>query len=99
MNRDRRNITQSIDIPASNGLSFKDEISALRAALSHLQESFAQADALDEQLKLSSAISLLTSSLARLVRAQEYINKNQPSALDMAAEAAIQDILKEWGWT
>jgi len=99
MIRDLLKIVLSADFPAQGDLDFKEEITALRTALSHLQKSFSQADALDEQFKLSAAISHLSSSLSKLVRAQEFLRKNQPSAMNQALEAAIQDVLAEWGRT
>jgi uncharacterized membrane protein YccC len=72
-------------------------IFALKEALSRLQESFTHAVDLEQQLKLTTAISHLTSSLARLVRTQEYLRKTQPSVMNQAMERAIQDILAEWG--
>jgi hypothetical protein len=96
--RDLLEIVTSADFP-HEGLSFKAEIAALRAALSHLQESFIQAESLEEQLKLTTAINHLTASLARLVRTQEYLKKNQPSPMNQALDRAIQDTLAEWGRT
>ena len=99
MIRDLLEIVTSADFPVPGELTFKDEISALRAALSHLQESFTQVENLEEQLKLAAAISHLTSSLARLVRTQAYLKKNQPSPINQAIDTAISQVLSEWGRT
>ena len=96
--RDLLRFVTSVDFPTNDGLSFQDEIAALRAALQHLQDSFSQFDSLDEQLKLTTAINNLTSSLSRMVRTQELLRVNQPSAMNEALDRAIQDVLAEWGW-
>jgi hypothetical protein len=80
----------------SGQLSFQDEIVALRSALHCLQESFSKVDSIGEQLKLTSAINHITSSLARLVRTQHFIGANQPSAIDQALDKALTEVLKDW---
>ncbi len=80
----------------SGQLSFRDEIAALRVALQCLQESFSKVDSIAEQLKLSSAINHTTASLTRLVRTQQFIGANQPSAIDQALDKALTEVLKDW---
>lgn len=97
--RDLLQIVLSADFPSEGDLSFNSEIVALKESISHLQESFSDVVDLNEQLKLSAAISHLASSLSKLVRAQEFLRKTRPSVMNQAMEAAIQDVLREWGWT
>jgi hypothetical protein len=93
-----RQLAEITSSPDFEKPTFQDEIAALRTSLKHLQESFTQVDSLEEQLKLTAAISHLTASLARLVRAQEYLRPHIPSAFNQAVDRALDVVLKEWGW-
>ena len=75
----------------------QDEIDSLRRALQRLVKSFSNADTLDEQFKLSSAINYTTASLVRFIRAQKHLRDHQPNTNEQAVDRAITAVLKEWG--
>lgn len=78
-------------------LSFTRQVAALRSELDHLLDSFSRADSIQEQLQISSAINLLTSSIARLVRTHQSIQAEQSDPLGPEISAALDEVLKEWG--
>jgi hypothetical protein len=83
---------------------FKDEIDSLQVAcpgylsgaLQRLQLSFPRVASIKEQLKLASAINLITASIARMVRIQKYIASNRPVKYNREIQAALEVVMKEW---
>ena len=75
---------------------FTNEIDSLQFALQRLQLSFPRVSSIDEQLKLASAINMITASIARMVRIQKYIASNRPVKYNRQVQAALDVVMKEW---
>jgi len=71
----------------------------LSGALQRLQLSFPRVSSIDEQLKLASAINMITASIARMVRIQKYIASNRPVKYNRQVQAALDVVMKEWAST
>jgi hypothetical protein len=84
---------------ASETQDFAAEIESLRIALQRLQLAFSCTTTIEEHLKLASAISLITSSISRLVRTQNYLASNRPVEFNREMYADLAVVLKEFGRT
>ena len=84
---------------ASEAQSFAAEIDSLRIALQRLQLAFSCTTTIEEHLKLASAISLITSSISRLVRTQDYLASNRLPGFNREIIAALDVVVKECGRT
>jgi hypothetical protein len=89
-------------LPASDETEdppFAAELDSLQFALQRLQLSFPRVTSIDEQLKLASAINLITASIARMVRTQKYIASHRPVEYNREVQAALEVVMKEWAST
>ena len=77
--------------------SLQHEIEVLRSILKWLQDTFTRADSTGERLKLSNSMCLVSASLSKLLRTQDFLLSKVPPAFDQALNEALSDILKEWG--
>jgi hypothetical protein len=75
---------------------FAAEIDSLRIALQRLQHAFSCTTTIEEHLKLASAISLITASISRLVRTQNYLASNRVPEFNRETNAALDVVIKEW---
>ena len=80
----------------SEGLPFAAEIDSLRVALQRLQHAFSCTTSIEEHHKLASAISLITASISRLVRAQNHLASNRLPEINREIRAALDIVMKEW---
>jgi hypothetical protein len=80
---------------ASKAQDFAAEIESLRIALQRLQLAFSCTTTIEEHLKLASAISLITSSISRLVRTQNYLASNYLPEFNREISAALAVVMKE----
>ena len=78
---------------------FTAEIESLRIALQRLQLAFSCTTAIEDHHQLASTISLITASISRLVRAQNYLVSNRPVEFNREMYADLAVVLKEWGQT
>ncbi len=84
---------------ASETQDFAAEIESLRIALQRLQLAFSCTTTIEEHLKLASAISLITASISRLVRTQNYLASNRLPEFNREIKAALDVVVKECGRT
>lgn len=77
-------------------LPFAAEIDNLRIALQRLQHAFSCTTSIEEHHKLASAISLITASISRLVRAQNHLASKQVTEINREIRAALDIVMKEW---
>ena len=84
---------------ASEAPDFAAEIESLRIALQRLQLAFSCTTTIEEHLKLASAISLITASISRLVRTQNYLASNRLPEINREIKAALDVVVKEYGRT
>ncbi len=86
----------SDESPFSGGTQdFAAEIESLRIALQRLQLAFSCTTTIEEHLKLASAISLITASISRLVRTQNYLASNCLPEFNAEIIAALDVVIKE----
>ncbi len=83
----------------SEAQDFAAEIESLRIALQRLQLAFSCTTTIEEHLKLASAISLITASISRLVRTQNYLASNRLPEFNREIKAALEVVVKECGRT
>jgi len=74
-----------------------EEIDALRAHMSWLQESIAASDSIDERVKLGRAYQESGYCLARLLRTQHLLHSGEDTEWEKAINKVTTEILAEWG--
>ena len=73
-----------------------EEIAMLRAATIKAFNLADQADDINQSIKALGALGLAAIRTSRLLKAQKELGNGDQA--DSAVRAAIQDVLKEWGW-
>ena len=86
----------SDDIQQIQSTNLEDEIAMLRTATLRTFELANQAADIDQSIKALGALGLAAIRTSRLLKAQKELGNGDHA--DSAVRAAIQDVLKEWGW-
>jgi hypothetical protein len=81
---------------ASDSRPFAAEIEALRLDLQRLQLAFECTTSIEDHHQLAVTMSLITASLARMVRAQDTLIQNRPVEFNREIRVALAIVMKEW---
>jgi len=84
---------------ASEARPFAAEIEALRLDLQRLQLAFECTTSIEDHHQLAVTMSLITASIARMVRAQDTLINNRPVEFNRETGAALAIVMKEWSHT
>lgn len=77
-------------------IDLDSEINSLRRVIQWLDDAFAQAESLDQRLRITAALSQASAQIGRLSHIQAILKSGRSSELDGALHQVIQDLAREW---